>query len=1170
MTIEGPIPMQQGALAMPSSSPHPTAPAASTPSPPLNGTAIAAMPHKADGAGAGATPAGGSQGVDLGGAAAASAPAVAAGSGGAAASEAAASPPSSPQDEAARAAEDAVLKRGQEIAGVRALLARAFSRPAEEPAQPRRHWDFLLEEMRWLAVDVTQERLWKQTAAMAVALEVARQQGAFGLRQPPKDQRRYSDELRRLRDAAAKEAAVAAGKRPTAAAKAAENGGLRLDPADDPIFAELEMLDLSPGTPPPSELSLAYQHNEGFSEAVHELLLESDVERLIGEEIAYREYRHEFEAALISHHLAIQEENRRAIEIDPGIAVEGGMEMMGEEFAEGEEGEEGGYLPGGRQKAKRRKQAAGAGSYLLDEFKDLDTESIGNLAAGNKRSASRAQIEETYFRKKRRERYRDVDADYDVRDEPGTRYATRRTSTAGAARVAQRVPDAIQKRKSTLGRSDSFVQQQQMMRGRGNAAGVTGMVLWSKAEDDLLLAIAHEFSGNWTLVSEVLSLSLSMQGIYRPPTLCKQRFRQITTPENGEYNEELALLNLSQTLTKQQAREMLMASLPVRDDVLMPLMEALVQIGAAAKSRRQADEKKNDPVRRQRQEPHASHAAVHSVVMQQTGNRTMTPLELGEAVNAAFTQQAKAQQIMQQAAMQAQTAAVGAPAAAPAAAAAAQQGTPKLPGQPGAPLPGVLPPGSAAVGTPGQPGMQQQQQAAQQQPQAPGAGMPGAAGQPGMPPTAGTPAAAAAAAAAMAGMQAPMQGGLPPLSAAQFAAAAAGQQLPAQLAGAPGSAQARPLLPPQGVTPQAMAQAAAAAAMAQQQQAAQASAGAAGGAAPLGMPQQGAPGAAQGLAPGQTPQQQQQQQLVARQQAAAQAAQQAAKNQVTLQQLNHILATNLLPNGTALPPEMRKQIEEKRNTYLAKTQAQQAQLANQARQQAQAAQIALQQQAAAAAAVAAAQQQQQHAGPPGSAGGQPGAAQPQVQQPGAPPGAGGMPANAAAAALHAAQQAVAMQQQQQQQGAAGPPQGAPGVAVRPPGLPPGLYAMQGLQPGASLALASGAAGQPMALPPGVMPSVSHQMSLAAAAQLQAQAGNPGALPPGMQAATMALPAGLTPQQQQLHQQLLAQQQQQLLAQQQAAAQAAAAQQAAANQAAAQQAQQAAAAAAPQQQHVQGT
>ncbi len=35
-----------------------------------------------------------------------------------------------------------------------------------------------------------------------------------------------------------------------AAAKAAENGGLKLDPSDDPIFAELELLDLTPGTPP--------------------------------------------------------------------------------------------------------------------------------------------------------------------------------------------------------------------------------------------------------------------------------------------------------------------------------------------------------------------------------------------------------------------------------------------------------------------------------------------------------------------------------------------------------------------------------------------------------------------------------------------------------------------------------------------------------------------------------------------------------------------------------------------------------------------------------------------------------------------------------------------------------------------------------------------------------
>lgn len=78
-----------------------------------------------------------------------------------------------------------------------------------------------------LHVCLRQERLWKQTAALAVALEVARKQGAFGLRQPPKEWRQYSEEVRRLRDAAAKEAAVAAGKRPTAGARAPAAGGPR-------------------------------------------------------------------------------------------------------------------------------------------------------------------------------------------------------------------------------------------------------------------------------------------------------------------------------------------------------------------------------------------------------------------------------------------------------------------------------------------------------------------------------------------------------------------------------------------------------------------------------------------------------------------------------------------------------------------------------------------------------------------------------------------------------------------------------------------------------------------------------------------------------------------------------------------------------------------------------
>lgn len=192
-------------------------------------------------------------------------------------------------------------------------------------------------------------------------------------------------------------------------------------------------------------------------------------------------------------------------------------------------------------------------------------------------------------------------------------------------------------------------------------------------------------------------------------------------------------------------------------------------------------------------------------------------------------------------------------------------------------MPGMQP----APGAPGVPAAAAGQ--APQQPQ-----QPGAAAAPGT-----QPAPAATTPAALPMQAAPgMSGGMAtPLTAAQ-------------LQMQPGSGATRPMLPPQGVTPQAMAQAqaAAAAAMAQQQQQQQGTPGAAGQAAmtpggPMALPQQ--PGGTPGQAPGLTPGQAQQQQLVARQAAAA-AAQQAHGRPpaVTLQQLNHILATNLLPNGT--------------------------------------------------------------------------------------------------------------------------------------------------------------------------------------------------------------------------------------------------------------------------------
>jgi hypothetical protein len=71
-----------------------------------------------------------------------------------------------------------------------------------------------------------QERLWKQTAALAVAYEVAKLKGRFGLRPPPEGQRAYHDEIVGLRTAVAKEAGERTGGRRSGAACVACCGSL--------------------------------------------------------------------------------------------------------------------------------------------------------------------------------------------------------------------------------------------------------------------------------------------------------------------------------------------------------------------------------------------------------------------------------------------------------------------------------------------------------------------------------------------------------------------------------------------------------------------------------------------------------------------------------------------------------------------------------------------------------------------------------------------------------------------------------------------------------------------------------------------------------------------------------------------------------------------------------
>jgi len=589
-----------------------------------------------------------------------------------------------------RKKEDEIASKGAEIAGLRALLSRGFNKPSEEPVRPKSHWTYLLEELAWLAVDFSQERLWRRTAAFAIAYEIALKKGEFGLKKPPKEFRTYSDEIRDLRAAAAK--GGEGGSTPPAegkttgrrsARKGPDAGGvngptlasfLQLDPANDPVLAEFEVAaaaaaealkgkekdggsggdsgsnnTLIPGTPPTEEelaSALAFPCDATFADQLEKSLMASDVDRLIQEEIVYRSYRLEYEASVVSHQLAVQEQLKQANTIfDLGLGSGFGVEA--------EEPDAFGVAVT-KKAGKRRKggRSSGAGGFLgLDDYGD-DGDDYG---VGSKRNASKAALlDDVYLRKKKPKRtpaYRDVDVDYDLAQEGGSRYSTRR-ATGALARQARAQQERSTRRGGAGGRADAY-QQQQAARARQHQ-GAPGMMVWTKGEDDLLLAVVHEFGVNWTLVSEVLSLSLGMQGIHRPPQQCRQRFRHLTMQEGHDYSEERAYAALAQQLSKQQARELLVGSLPVRDDALVRLLEALVQVGAAAANKRIMDDKRNEALRTRRQEMHPSYMAIMTNVMQRSGGRHMNPLELCATVNNAYMeQQARQQAMMAQQAQQA-------------------------------------------------------------------------------------------------------------------------------------------------------------------------------------------------------------------------------------------------------------------------------------------------------------------------------------------------------------------------------------------------------------------------------------------------------------------------------------------------------------------------------------
>lgn len=369
--------------------------------------------------------------------------------------------------------EDTILAESERIGSTRALIAQAFRPPCAEPERPTNHWDHLLAEMRWLAIDVAQERLWKQAVSLAISVEIAEMEGEFNLKQPPEEFRKYSDEIATLKLDAAKAANHSTGRRSSKSINLPTNASmLGLDVEIDPAVKEMKEgaseLDI---TLPESmsQIAITYTWTQASRDMLAEQLEKLETERLIDEETKYRAYRLEYEAAITSHQMAIAEQQAAAAAID------------GFEFRQSHDLDliDDGLLGPPRKSLKRRKR------IYADEYDDgrVDGYMDGRFKG-------------------------DMDPNYSVE----TRYPPRSAFQHHNKRVDNRNKH-----------SNSRPEYQP-----GRMQGQAGSLVWSRIEDELLLAVVHEFGINWTLVSEVFSKSLALHGIYRPPSQCRQRFRQIT------------------------------------------------------------------------------------------------------------------------------------------------------------------------------------------------------------------------------------------------------------------------------------------------------------------------------------------------------------------------------------------------------------------------------------------------------------------------------------------------------------------------------------------------------------------------------------------------------------------------------------------------------------------
>jgi hypothetical protein len=592
-----------------------------------------------------------------------------------------------------RSREDSILQKAAVARAAKANIAKAALPPLPSPPRNRTHWDYVMEEMQWLAYDVGQERRWKLTCCRSVVNAAA-------------------SEIHKRREKAHQKAAAKKKKKQQHLAQDQEDPHSPLDHA-------FLWYDSRPFTTEIQVFFNQIQQNHG-------ILLQNYRTNQISYEKKLEEFRIQTaKAAAVAASLKKKQKMqsiRQELDKTRRALAAAAMAASNKYNNSSDNDPLGNSLLFEKSKKGKRKGSKKNANSLLDPLNDPDSMLLDDYKPSKKMKLSSGELQpldglstpgDLSLGKKKKKKGKKGKNSPGMDEFPGiTSHKTKKgkkgmgskpskssflqkklhglglpfgdakmeisqvllmsgTAIAGATGKTKTGKTKSGKTKSSSDKLISIheVLKVQAKEGKGKKTGgssksskknssanqgydATDQPPWMIAEDQALLAIVHEFGSNWGVVADVLACTYALKDVYRRPHACRQRFKWICSTASGGHHQlggsgggkddkdkdgtgtgkdDKESYAVALKVNRSNAKSFLHHVTPADEDGLKRHLDVVISVSSKHRTHRQAIEQQKSSKDMQLVDSHPSHKNAQALASR--GQMLMNPGALCEYVN---------------------------------------------------------------------------------------------------------------------------------------------------------------------------------------------------------------------------------------------------------------------------------------------------------------------------------------------------------------------------------------------------------------------------------------------------------------------------------------------------------------------------------------------------------